>query len=85
MVQQDRTPDPAQYGPHDVANVYVHHNNVTMGQGHNGLAQDIGDNSVFTSRNNRFVGNTYSTGPGDFFEWDNRQINFDEWRAYGQE
>ncbi len=85
IVEQDRSSDPALYGPHITKNTYVHNNHVTMGQGHTGLAQDIGNNSVFTSRNNRFIGNVYVTGSGDFFEWDNRQLNFDEWRSYGQE
>lgn len=71
--------------PRVVKNLFVHDNHVTMDRGHTGAVQDIGDNAIFTSRNNRFVGNVYVTGTGDFFHWDNRQLNFDEWRSYGQE
>ena len=71
--------------PRVVKNLFVHDNHVTMDRGHTGLAQDIGDNAIFTSRNNRFIGNVYVTGSGDFFEWDNRRLTFDEWRSYGQE
>ena len=85
VLQQDRSSDAAQFGPHIIQNIYVHNNNITMTQGLNGVAQDMGDNAVFTSRNNRFADNVYDTGTGNFFEWDNRQLNLDGWQAYGQQ
>ncbi|MBT8165572.1 MAG: right-handed parallel beta-helix repeat-containing protein [Acidimicrobiia bacterium] len=82
-VEQDRSGDPAPYGPLVISNLYVHHNTVTMSQGVTGVAQDVGNKAVFTSRNNRWENNTYHVGSGNRFEWDNRQISYDVWRGYG--
>lgn len=82
-VEQDRW-ESAKYGPHIIENLYVHNNTITMSDGLTGLAQDIGNNAVFTSRNNRFENNTYNLpNSGNWFEWDNRQMNYDTWRSYG--
>lgn len=84
-IEQDRTHDHATRGPHIVVNLHVHDNNITMFEGLTGLAQDIGDNAVFSSRNNRFENNTFTlNGSGNFFEWDNRQMSYDGFRSYGQ-
>lgn len=82
-VEQNRSSDPARYGPLRIENLYVHDNAVTMAQGLTGVAQDIGDKSVFQSRNNRFVNNTYTIGSGNYFEWDNRQMSYASWQGYG--
>jgi parallel beta-helix repeat protein len=82
-VEQDRSRDPARYGPLRIENLYVHHNTVTMSQGSTGVAQDVGDKAVFQSRNNRFEHNTYHIGAGNWFEWDNRQMSYSSWRGYG--
>jgi parallel beta-helix repeat protein len=84
-IQQDRSDAPSSYGPQIVANMYVHDNRITMSEGQTGLVQDIGDNSVFSSRNNRFVDNTYTiSGNGRFFEWNNGSRTLPEWNALGQ-
>ena len=54
-----------------------------MSDGLTGVAQDTGSMAVFTSRNNRFENNSYTLGPGNWFEWDNRQMSYDIWRGYG--
>lgn len=82
-VEQDRSSDPARYGPLQIRNLYVHDNNVTMSQGLTGVAQDHGNNAIFSSQNNRFENNTYNIGSGNFFEWDNGQRTYDAWLAYG--
>jgi parallel beta-helix repeat protein len=83
-IQQNRSDAPAAHGPMVVENLYVHDNRVTMAQGHTGLVQDIGDNSVFTSRNNRFVNNEYIlNGDGRQFEWNNGSRTLQEWNSFG--
>lgn len=82
-VEQDRSGDPAPYGPLVITNLYVHHNTITMSQGVSGVAQDHGNTAIFTSRNNRWENNTYNVGSGRHFEWDNRQMYYDTWRSYG--
>jgi parallel beta-helix repeat protein len=73
------------YGPHEISNLFVHDNVVTMPSGKTGLAQDIGDNTYFTSRNNRWANNTYYLGAGARFEWLNGTISDVQWRGYGQD
>ena len=59
-------------GTYLTKNMYVHDNFVTMTTGENGLWQNVGDNSIFTSRNNRFVHNTYTlNGLSTPFYWMN--------------
>jgi parallel beta-helix repeat protein len=82
-VEQNRSGDPARYGTLMIQNLYVHDNTVTMSQGLTGVAQDVGNKAVFTTRNIRFENNTYHIGSGNFFEWDNRQMTYDTWRGYG--
>ncbi len=81
-VEQTRF-ETAKYGPHIIQNLHVHDNEVTMSDGLTGVAQDTGSMAVFTSRNNRFENNSYTLGPGNWFEWDNRQMSYDTWRGYG--
>jgi hypothetical protein len=70
----------------DVRNVYVHDNVVTMQSGLSGLAQNYGDKSYFTSRGNRFEGNTYYLGTeNQYFIWDDRRMTESEWNAAGQD
>ncbi len=86
LIQQNRTADDARYGPHLVQNVDVHDNVITPGRGFTGIAQDIGDRAVFTSRNNRFRNNTYYLGASVRpFAWDNASRSEAEWRAFGQD
>jgi parallel beta-helix repeat protein len=92
-VMQDR--GSGSYGLHTLENLYVHDNVVTMtnnvvdrgGQGTvTGVGQDIGDNSYFTSRGNRFERNTYYLGTAaQQFEWMNNSLNAAGWKSYGQD
>jgi hypothetical protein len=81
-VQQNR--GSGALGAHVTQNVYVHDNVITMATGRTGVGQDVGDGSVFTSRNNRFANNTYRLGLGSrYFEWADGQRTEGEWRGYG--
>jgi parallel beta-helix repeat protein len=84
-IQQNR--GSGAYGPHLVQNLHVHDNTVNVAAGgRSGVARDYGDNSIFTSWNNRFVHNTYSLGTNAKpFEWMNGQRSESQWRAYGQD
>ncbi len=82
--QQNRTGDPATHGAHEISNLYVHDNDVTMTEGWTGLAQDVGDTSYFSSRNNRFLANTYHvSGVATLFTWDNQELTLAQWQAKG--
>jgi parallel beta-helix repeat protein len=83
-VQQNR--GSGAYGPHEITNLYVHDNVVTMRTGKSGMGQDIGDPSYFTTRNNRWARNTYYLGPdGKYFAWQGRTLSPAEWRNAGQD
>jgi parallel beta-helix repeat protein len=83
-IQQNR--GSGAYGPHEISNLYVHDNVVTMTEGKTGLAQSVGDNSYFTSRNNRWARNTYTLGRNaNYFAWVGGAISEAEWRQAGQD
>ena len=83
-VQQNR--GSGAYGPHEISNLWVHDNTVTMTSGRTGLAEDVDDRTYFTSRNNHFVGNTYYLGTSTYpFEWMDSQIGETRWRQYGED
>ena len=52
-----------------------------------GLSQDVGNKSYFTSKDNRFVRNSYTLGSatGAWFTWNDRDITAAQWRAAGQD
>ncbi|MFN2382879.1 MAG: nitrous oxide reductase family maturation protein NosD [Gemmatimonadota bacterium] len=82
-IQQDR--GSGAYGPYRLDHLHVHHNRIVqrVGQWAAGVAQDVGDRSVFT-RNLRFLSNQYSLGSATrYFEWENAQRTRAEWLAYG--
>jgi hypothetical protein len=88
LVQQNRGSSAGACGVavNRVRNVFVHHNKTTALQGSTGMAQDIGDDSLFTSSNNRFQDNTYQLGPtGSFFSWMNGDRNDGQWKGYGMD
>jgi hypothetical protein len=70
---------------YDVVNLYVHDNTVTQPSGRAaGAVQNVGSNAVYTSRNNRFVHNTYDLGAtARQFRWMNNDRTPTEWRSYG--
>jgi hypothetical protein len=83
-IQQDR--GSGAYGPHEISNLYVHDNVVTMTVGRTGLVQTVGDPSYFTSRNNRWLRNTYKLGPNStYFAWIGRSMTEAQWRQYGED
>jgi parallel beta-helix repeat protein len=74
------------YGPHEIKNLYVHDNIVRMSGGNTGLTQGVNDNSYYTSRNNRFVHNTYYMGSTNMrFWWMNATRSDTQWKGYGQD
>lgn len=94
-VQQNR--GSGAYGPHLIQNFYAHDNTITQttpqGAGYAdaaaGLVEDTGDTGLFTSRNNRYVHNTYylhriAAGVAPGFEWQGWQTDA-QWRALGQD
>jgi parallel beta-helix repeat protein len=76
-------------GTNSAHDIYVHDNDVmeTGGGGVAGLNQDIGDSSYFTSKNIRFVHNTYHLPNlmGVYFIWRNTIIDVASWQAAGQD
>ena len=87
LVQQRRIDSPSPYGPHELHDVSVHDNDVTMSRNATGMVNDTGDAS-FYRRNNRFHRNTYRLKPpdGPFFAWDDRLWNRSAWtQRFGQD
>jgi len=95
-IEQDRSGDKAVYGAHIIQNMYVHNNTITQNTLPRtsgalsvgaGIATDIaGNTAVFTSRNNRFVGNTYYISPNPQpFAWQFGTRTAAQWKAYGQD
>jgi hypothetical protein len=90
ITQWDRGSDPT-YGPHQVHDISVHDNTITMRRGFTGLLQGVGDESYYSSRNNRFEHNTYRLGcQTRYFVWrgDNPAAGYGsmtaaEWRSSG--
>ncbi len=84
LIQQER--GRGAYGPRQLDNVWVHHNQVTMDRGFTGLAQDIQDKSYFTSRSIRFENNDYRLVGGDRrFGWMDTLNSPQQWRSYGND
>ena len=95
-IEQDRSADKAVYGPHIIQNMYVHNNTITQNTLPRtsgalsvgaGIATDIvGNTALFTSRNNRFVGNTYYISPNPYpFAWQFGVRTAAQWKAYGED
>jgi len=94
-IQQNR--GSGMYGPYLVQNLYVHDNVITqntpqgagMANAAAGIAQDTGDNTIFTGRNNRYQNNTYyllplGGGQSPGFEWQGWK-NDSQWKGYGMD
>jgi parallel beta-helix repeat protein len=83
-IQQNR--GSGAYGPHEISNLYVHDNTVTMTVGRTGLVQTVGDVSYFSSRNNRWVHNTYKLGRNaSYFAWIGGSLTETQWRQHGED
>lgn len=80
-------------GDFTVRNLWVHHNTVRLVApshsywGWSGIQQQIGNQSIFTSWNNRFDYNTYIVPAGldRPFNWMDQRLTFTQWQAYGQD
>ena len=75
-----------------VEDLNVHDNTVTMApdtvspftNSRTGAVQDIGDDAIFTSRNNNFQNNTYrADAAGLHFDWNNAARTFAQWQSLG--
>lgn len=74
------------YGPYQVTNLRVHDNVLVANGGWTGVVQDVGDMSIFVSRNNAFYHNEYHLGPGlTPFTWMNADLTEYGWQTYGQD
>ena len=77
------------FGPHELRNVSVHDNKISMSRGTTGLrvANEISDNSYFTSRNIKFTGNDYVLGSqsGKYFHWQRKPRTKLEWQRFGHD
>ena len=82
-IQQDRGDGP--YGPRLLTNLYVHDNTLTLGGGHVGIVEDVGDDAVFTDGANRFEANTYIDVDGRNYRWDDRRLDRNGWMEAGQD
>ena len=80
LIQQNR--GSGALGPYLLRNVTVHDNTVVR-SGRTGAVQDVGDRSVFTTRNIRFRNNDYVTVAG--FSWADRTLTWPQWRGYGMD
>jgi hypothetical protein len=78
-VQQDRGSGPR--GPYRLDALFVHDNNVSA-SGETGVAQDVGDPSVF-SRSLLFANNTYRGGAP--LAWADDDLSWPRWQSYGKD
>lgn len=88
FMQQDRSEDPAVYGPHEVENFDAHDNVIQQATGPMAAGfQDVGDLTYFTSRNNTFEDHAYSGAScsAALWGWQNAMRTFPEWQAYGHD
>jgi hypothetical protein len=78
--------DPAPHGQHTVRNVWVHDNDIWMAEGEtSGIVDDIGDQAVYNSNNNRFDKNRYylDSLSGSHFAWGGIDMGWSGWRGSG--
>jgi Right handed beta helix region len=80
LIQQQRSDSPSGYGPHELDNIIVHDNDVTMTDNVTGMVSDNGDGSL-QSRNIRFSNNTYrlANEDGRYFAWAGEEVNRTTW------
>ena len=80
LVQQRRSDSPSPHGPHELDNISVHDNDVSMTQNVTGMVNDTEDDG-FYSRNIRFDNNTYRLArlDGEFFAWAGDNVTRTTW------
>jgi parallel beta-helix repeat protein len=84
-IQQNRIQEGVDYSS-NLKNMYVHHNTVQVPSGGiSGISSGTG-NLPFTSRNNRYVSNSYDMGTDTKpFMWMNDRRTKAEWQKYGND
>jgi parallel beta-helix repeat protein len=76
---------PGPDGQHQLKNLWVHDNTITMPTGQSGVVASDAANKVFGAWNNRFDRNTYVIGTtAQPFEW-RGDATITEWKAAGQD
>jgi parallel beta-helix repeat protein len=74
------------YGPHQLRNLWVHHNLIVMQVGQTGVVTNTHDPVFSPDWNNRFDYNTYTLGTADrYYAWDPWYITTAQWQAAGQD
>ena len=72
-------------GVYELTNLYVHDNTLTNITAYAaGIVQTVNDLTYYTSRNNRWVNNTYNGGTATPFYWQNAARTPAQWAGYGQ-
>lgn len=87
LIQQDR--GEGRFGTFLVQNVYVHDNIIDLSRGGKmGAVKDFGGKEIFTTRNNKFINNTYVFGSNvNAFAWDdwNEGAPLLWWQSFGND
>jgi parallel beta-helix repeat protein len=86
IMQAAGYPTSGPYGAYEVRNLVVRDNVVGMQIGRTGLANNLGDQTYYTSRNNQFVNNSYYLGKNSaYYLWDERNLTETQWKGYGND
>ena len=80
LIQQDR--GSGTLGPYLLKNISAHDNTVVR-SGRTGAVQDVGDLSIYSTRNITFQNNHYVGIAG--FSWADRSLAWPQWRGYGMD
>jgi parallel beta-helix repeat protein len=84
--QQANTYVNEQDGKSQLRNLLVEGNTVVMARGQTGLIDNAGNNMIYVSANNRFVGNRYELkGNPTPFYWMGRDLDEYQWQAFRQD
>jgi parallel beta-helix repeat protein len=86
LIQQQRNDSPSKYGPHELDNIIIHDNDITMTDNLTGMVDDTGDKNLY-SRNIRFSNNTYrlANEDGRYFAWAGDNVSRTTWQAIGHD
>jgi hypothetical protein len=86
LIQQRRDDSPSKYGPHELDNINVHDNDITMTDNVTGMVSDDGNNNP-NGRNIRFSNNTYRLADSDgrYFAWAGDNVTRTTWQAIGND
>ncbi|VAW07488.1 hypothetical protein MNBD_ACTINO02-844 [hydrothermal vent metagenome] len=82
-LQQDR--GTGAYGARELRNLLVSDNIIVAKEGSSGIAEDIGNDAVFSDWNNRFELNTYYLTTDEYFLWMGKTLDFTDWNSLGND